>query len=160
MDWQKAISTLLITILFVPLVFMGANVFFPKYDSNYKEKPCAMMPSPEGMTAEETKELNIENQKCWEKNQEEMQKWEENKRKYDSYKYIFIGIVSLLALISTLIIQLNHSIRWGLFIGSTITAFLSTLIYFRTKSRMGFLILLILFVTVIIFINKKIKKNT
>ncbi|RLE45495.1 hypothetical protein DRJ25_05570, partial [Candidatus Woesearchaeota archaeon] len=100
-----------------------------------------------------------ENQKCWEKNQEEMQKWEENKRKYDSYKYIFIGIVSLLALIITLIIQLNNSIRWGLFIGSTITAFLSTLIYFRTKSRIGFLILLILFVTVIIFINKKIKKN-
>ncbi len=42
-DWTKFFYGLIIAVIYVPMVFLGANVFFPKYtgtDSYYQYKNC------------------------------------------------------------------------------------------------------------------------
>ena len=158
MNWQKVLSSLLIVILFIPLVFMGANVFFPKYDY-YEYKRCVVEPRPIDATAEEIKAWDEANQKCQEESQKERQQWEESKRTYEGGKYIFIIVICLIASLAALYIPLKSSIKWGLFIGAVITAFIGTLTYFRTKSLIGFIILVILFIFTVIFINKQKNKG-
>ena len=160
MDWQKVISSLLIIIIFIPLVFMGANVFFPKYDEGFDDyQKCGIAPRPVE-SPEEAKAWDEAQQKCWEETEKERKAWEENKRAYDGMKYIFTITVCLIALIAALVLPLNSSIKWGFIIGSAISAFFSTLIYLRTKSVIGFIILVIVFIFVVIFINKQKNKES
>ena len=158
MDWQKILSSLLIIILFIPMVFMGANVFFPDYDDYYESKRCVSIPRIADATTEEMAEIEKENQECWEENNAEREKWEDAKRIYDGQKYVFIIIVCLIALIASLLIPLKSNVKWGFFVGAVITAFIGTIAYLRTKSLIGFIILVILFILVIIFISKQKQK--
>ncbi len=156
-NFHKIISSLIITILFIPLVFMGANVFFPKFDSYNEFKPC-YPPRPTGLTAERSIEFDEENRKCMEESEAKRKVWQEEKNQYDSWKYIFIVAVCLVALLAALFIPMAFNIKMGLFIGAAISAFASTLIYFGTKSKMGFALLVILFIIAIFFVNKERKK--
>ncbi len=158
MDWQKILSSLLIVILFIPMVFMGANVFFPDYDGYYDSKPCAAAPRGVDVTDEEITQFEKENQACWNEMNSEREKWEEEQRIYNGQKYVFIIVVCLIALIASLLIPLKSNVKWGFFVGTVITAFIGTLSYLRTKSIIGFVILVILFILVIVFISKQKQK--
>ncbi len=156
---QKALSTLAIIILFIPLVFMGANVFFPDYEDYYPGKNCYATPRPVNAAPGVAETWDKDRQDCMDQERTERQQWEEDRRVYEGQKYIFVSIVCLVAILAALLIPLNPQIKWGLFIGAIVSAFFATLIYFRTKSIIGFLILVILFILVIVFIGRqKIKK--
>ena len=155
MDKLKIIYTLIIVLLFLPLVFMGANIFFPEYsgsDDYYKGGECYELQDEERIETPEFKE-------CIETEEKERAQYQEAKQAYDSWKYIFVVAVSLLALLIAIFVKLDQSILYGLFLGATLASFFSTWIYFDTQSRLGFLFLVVIFVAAIGFIVSRTKKK-
>ena len=69
---------------------------------------------------------------------------------------MFIAGFNLAVLLLALFLpQLRESVLMGLFVGSVIATFSSTITYFNTNSRVGFSILVVTFFAVLYFINKK-----
>lgn len=153
---KVVIYTLIIILLYLPLVFMGANVFFPKYNGYYQpSEPCYKpYPADRDMTKGEMAEYDKRQQECNAREQAAQKKFEEEKRSYDSQKYVFITAVNFIALLAAIFITMDASVVFGLFIGSTIATFFSTWIYFDTRSKIGFGILVLIFIATVYFINK------
>ncbi len=153
MDKIKLIYSLMIIILYIPLVFLGANVFFPKYsgvDSYYGYNDCY---APQ-QVSEKAIVNNTEYQKCIQDQNLKQTQFQKEKNAYESKKYIAITIFNLIILILTLFLVLDNSLLLGLFIGSTVTTFVATLMFFNTNSKLGFTVLVIIFITTIYVINK------
>ena len=153
MNWIKILLSLVVILLYIPLLFMGANVFFPEYtgsDSYYSFYKECMYQDP---SSEQT--FYLENQTCREEQEGEQKAFEEAKAKYNGNKYIFIVVLNLIVLLITLFITIDESVLIGLFLGSTLTSFFSTWTYFSTQSKIGFGILFIIFFITIYFITKK-----
>lgn len=165
MQWTKLLYVLIIALIYVPMVFLGANVFFPKYtgaDSYYhgpyqdcyQKYPYSERPD----TLAEAERLKVaeDQQKCNEEFQKAQQAWEEEKRAYDSWKYVFIAFFNLIILMGALFIQkLDDSVILGLFVGSIIATFAATISYFQTNSRLGFGLLVLTFIAVVYFVHRK-----
>ena len=153
MDWIKILLALVVILLYIPLVFMGANVFFPEYtgsDSYYSYYKDCGFTRGEGATA-----VYEQNNTCINEQQAEQKAYEDAKAHYDGNKYIFIVLLGLLVLLLAVFITFDQSIIIGLFLGSTLTSFFSTWIYFQTQSRIGFGILVLIFFLTLYFISKK-----
>ena len=154
MDWVKALLALVVILLYIPMVFMGANVFFPKFtgsDAYYSEwKDCSYVPSP---TA--TEPVYLQNQTCYDELQAAQRAFELEKNMYDGNKYIFIVLLNVMVLLLTVFITFEESVLIGLFLGSTLTTFFSTWTYFATKSKIGFGILVLIFFLTMYFVSKK-----
>ncbi len=153
MIWTKILLSLVVILLYIPLVFMGANVFFPEYtgmDSYYNSyRDCGYT------TGEGEKALYQQNTTCFEEQQTEQKAYEEAKNKYDGNKYIFIVVLNLFVLLLALFIHFDESVIIGLFLGTTLTSFFSTWTYFTTQSKIGFGVLFIIFFVTIYFITTK-----
>jgi hypothetical protein len=148
MKWKSVIFSSIITLLYIPLVFMGTNVFFPEYTDYYHgSEQCMGYPGNEKNATEY--------EKCWARDRELQESYQKEKRDYDSKKYVFITAVSLLAMLSALFLLKEQSVVYGLFIGSVLSSFFSTWIYFDTKSRLGFSVLVLIFIASIYFIMKR-----
>lgn len=151
MSWIKVMLSLVVILLYIPLVFMGANVFFSDYtgmDSYYQGyKDCNVL-SPESS-------LYVQNQTCVDEQINEQRTYEESKNSYNGNKYIFIVILNLLVLLFALFISFDESVIIGLFLGSTLTSFFSTWFYFATQSKIGFGVLFVIFLVTIYFVTKK-----
>lgn len=148
MKVSKYIYAGIILLIYVPLVFMGANVFFPKYtgpESYYLYEQCPTI----------TESVNKE---CMNGQEKKRVEFEKEKNKYNIRKYLFIVIFSLISLIIVGFIRIEDIIRLGIFLGATISTFVSTLVYFDTKSKIGFAILVLIFILVIYYINKNKKE--
>ncbi len=153
MDWIKVLLSLVVILLYIPLVFMGANVFFPEYagsDSYYSPYKNCGFTTGEGSTT-----IYEQNNTCMNEQQAEQKAFEQAKAKYDGNKYIFIVVLNLLVLLIALFISLDESVIIGLFLGSTLTSFFSTWTYFNTQSKIGFGVLFVIFFVTIYFITKK-----
>ena len=154
MEKIKTIYSLIIIILYVPLVFLGANVFFPEYsgeNSYYRYNEC-YKPTPvdnNQIIVNETAQ-----QECQKQQEAKSQEFQKAKNKYESKKYIAITIFNLVILIITLFLVLDSNILLGLFVGSTIATFAATIRFFDTNSKIGFVILLLIFIITIYVINK------
>ena len=165
MAWNKLLYVFIIALIYVPMVFLGANVFFPKYTgvNSYYHGPyqdCYQKyPSPERPeTLLEAQRLKLadDQQKCNEEFQKAQQQWEEEKRAYDSQKYVFIAFFNLIILGGALFLRkLENSVILGLFAGSVIATFAATISYFQTNSRIGFGLLVLTFLAVVYFVHKK-----
>lgn len=153
MEWIKLLLALVVTLLYIPLVFMGANVFFPEYTGSdsylayYKD--CGFTRG-EGSSA-----VYEQNSTCLEEMQAEQEAFEDAKAKYEGNKYIFIVLLNLLVLLLAVFITFDQSVIIGLFLGSTLTSFFSTWTYFTTQSKIGFGILVVIFFLTLYFITKK-----
>ena len=151
MDWLKIVLSLVVILLYIPLVFMGANVFFPEYTGSdsyyYSYKACTLPADENGAYAQ--------NDSCYEEQQAEQKAYEEAKAQYDGNKYIFIVVLNLIVLLIALFVSLDESVLIGLFLGSTLTSFFSTWTYFSTQSKIGFGVLALIFFITIFFITKK-----
>lgn len=149
MAWTKIVFTLVVLLIYIPMVFMGANVFFPKYTghNSYFESKCYGTPKLE------TNQTELE--ECIENEKSERDKYEDEKQEYESWKYFAIIMFNLIALLVVMFIALEGSIVMGIFLGSIITSFFATWIYFDTKSKLGFGTLVVIFLLVLYFINKK-----
>lgn len=153
MDWVKLLLSLVVILLYIPLVFMGANVFFPDYtgsESYYSSYKDCGITKGEGSTA-----VYEQNSTCYEEQQAQQKEFEQAKAKYDGNKYIFIVGLNLLVLLLALFVSFDESVLIGLFLGSTLTSFFSTWIYFATQSKIGFGILFLIFFLTLFFITKK-----
>ena len=146
MNWTDAVYSLVIILLYLPLVFLGANVLFPEFDT-YPEFECLRPVDP---ASADTAEFEA----CQQGHKAQLESYRENKRSYDAWKYFFIVIVNLIALLIALA-PFNPSIVYGLFVGSTFASFFSTWIYFDARSLPGFLILVVIFAVTIFFIQRR-----
>ncbi len=156
MEWNRIVFSIIITLLYVPLVFMGANVSFPDmhypvYNECYQPKAMPVRAVDESNT--------IEYENCQREYQKKVENFEKEKRKYDSWKYLSIVLFSLIIMGITLFVRLNDSIMYGLFAGATIATFMATIIYFSTRSRLGFSVLVLVFIATLYFVNKIIKRK-
>src|SRR3989344_342446 len=145
MNWNKVIFTIIIILLYVPLVFLGSNVFFPEYVDPYNYSECYSKPLP--MDQQNQTEYN----RCWEEQNTRAQDYQKEKRNYDAWKYLAIILFNLVVIVLTLFLKFNDDIMYGLFIGATFTTFLATIIHFQTRSKLGFAALVLVFIASIYF---------
>ncbi len=166
MNWTKLLYMLIIVLLYIPMVFLGANVFFPKFtgmNSYYNEpfQDCYVKnPYPAGgiekLNDTERERIDAAQRECQEKNNEVQRKWETEKNAYEGNKYVVVTIFNLVVLLIALFVPLlQDSVVMGLFMGSICATFGATMRYFETNSKVGFGILVLTFFIVLFFINKK-----
>lgn len=161
MNWTKLIYVLIIVLLYVPMVFLGANVFFPKYtgtDSYYHGPDCYNKypyPSTEKISDAQALAISEKQEQCNKEFQEQEIIWQQGKNAYEGQKYMFIVIFNLIILLIALFIKFQDAIVMGLFMGSIATTFGSTIRYFESKSKIGFVVLVITFFATLFFINRK-----
>lgn len=163
MNWTKLLYVLIIVLLYVPMVFLGANVFFPEYTgSNSYYRPTvecySRFPTPDAskVNEEQWQQVSEKQQKCQEEVNQAQQDWENNKLAYEGKKYVFIALFNLAILLLALFLpKLQDSVTMGLFLGSIGATFGATLRYFDTRSKIGFVILVITFFAMLYFINRK-----
>lgn len=162
MNWTKLLYILIIVLIYIPMVFLGANVFFPEYTgSNGYYQPTVecynKFPSPDPSKVDTTQYNAVieKQQKCQEDQNQAQKDFEANKQAYDGRKYVFITLFNLVILGLALFLLLQDSVTMGLFLGSIGATFGATLGYFETRSKIGFLILVITFFAMLYFINRK-----
>src|SRR3989338_11505356 len=160
MNWNKVVFAIIIILLYIPLVFMGTNILFPKYD--YGDFPIYKdcYGGPRAVPVEQADNVTTaEFEKCQQEEQHKQMNFQREKNKYDGWKYLAIVLFNLVVVLITLFIKFNDSIMYGLFIGATVSTFISTVIYFTTRSKIGFGVLVLVFIATLYFITRMIKKE-
>ena len=147
MEWNKILYSVIVIVLYLPVVFMGANVFFE--DLDYPRDECFRK-----TVVEISEEERVEQENCLNSYQDKINEYEREKKIIDGWKYIFIVALSLVALLGALLLPLDSSIRMGLFLGASLASFFSTWIYFQSRSIIGFIVLILIFVGSLFFIQK------
>ena len=147
MKWEKVVYAVIIVLLYLPLVFLGVNVFFPETD--YPQVECP----PRAVDGD-----NTASEECFQEFEKDRRAYQEERRSIEGWKYFSIVIVNFIALLVALA-PLSPSIVYGLFMGSTLATFFSTWIYFDARSIPGFIVLLLLFALTIFFIQRLSKKK-
>ena len=166
MNWTKLLYVLIIILLYIPMTFLGANVFFPKYTgtNSYYRMPyddCYMKypypdPAAKNITEEQRQQLTENQRTCQEANMEKERVWQEEKNAYEGNKYVVVTLFNLAVLLFALFVPLLlDSVVMGLFLGSIAATFGATIRYFDTHSKIGFIIVVVTFFVMIYFINKK-----
>ncbi len=160
MNWTKLIYVLIIVLLYTPMVFLGANVFFPKYtgqNAHYQNYDYKTTPKDEQVKLDAQYQKNAQLlEQCLKDQQQTQQTFEEQKQQYESKKYLFITLFNLIVLFAALFLpMLQDSVTMGLFIGSIATTFGATLRFYDTNSKLGFIVLVITFFAMLFFINRK-----
>lgn len=159
MEWKRVVFAIIVILLYIPLVFMGANILFPKYDYHdfpiYKD--CY---GPRAAPIEQADNATrAEFEKCQKEEQQKQMDFQKEKNKYDGWKYLAIVLFNLVVVLITLFIKFNDSIMYGLFIGATITTFIATIIYFTTRSKIGFGVLVLVFIATLYFVTRILRKD-
>lgn len=159
MNWTKLLYVLIIVLLYVPMVFLGANVFFPKYtglNSFYNEPDCyGKYPQPVAANENVSNAIMQRQQACMQNYTANQKTFEQEKNTYDGKKYTFIALFNLILLLAALFIPMQDSIVLGLFLGSVISTFAATIGYFQSNSKIGFVVLVVIFIVTLFFINRK-----
>lgn len=164
MNWTKLLYVLIIVLLYVPMVFLGANVFFSEYTGQYAyyrgDTDCYLKypypAQPETLTEPQHAAIAENQRKCTLEDQKKQEEYDKAKQAYEGRKYTFIALFNLAVLLIALLVPLlKDSVVMGLFLGSTISTFASTIRFFDSKSRTGFIVLVITFLVMLYFINKK-----
>ncbi len=165
MNWTKLLYVLIIVLLYVPMVFLGANVFFPEYTGTnayyhgpypdcYQKYPYPQ--NPDELTSLQREAIDANQRQCQEEFNRENEKFEQAKLAYEGTKYVFIALFNLVILLLALFLpKLQDSVTMGLFLGSIAATFGATIRYFDTRSKIGFIILVITFFAMLYFINRK-----
>ncbi len=161
MNWTKLLYVLIIVLLYVPMVFVGANVFFPQYtgSESYYQTPSDCYQKyayPVDVNDVQREEISKKQEQCWKEDNLLQQAWEKEKLAYEGTKYVFVALFNLLILLIALLVpKLQESVTMGLFMGSVVATFGATIRYFDTRSKIGFIILVLTFAVVLFFINRK-----
>ena len=159
MNWSTFFYVLIITFVYVPMVFMGVNVFFPdfvrddfyRYESNCHQK----FRLPQEFSEQQRLNYDDDLSACLEEFQEKRVVYEEEKREYESWKYLFVTGFNLIILLIATFVLMGESVMMGLFLGSVTATFFATVNYMDTKSKLGFTVLVVLFFLTLFFINRR-----
>jgi hypothetical protein len=167
-NWIKLLYVLVIALLYVPMVFLGANAFFPKFtgtESEFQgEQECYVQYPPNAkMTAEEQQAIATAQQEktneCLAKQRVVKQAWDEERKVYNGWKYSLITGFNLVILILAILVPLIDAVLMGIFIGTVVTAFAATVNYWNyAKTITGFALMLVTFFVVIWIVNRQAKK--
>lgn len=148
MDWKKIVFAIAICLLYIPLVFMAVNTFFPKTPTNecYMEYPY---PAAAEKVANQTQmdEYYRQAREC-------DNAFMAEQTRYDGWKFIVVMIINIIAAF-LMLLEIDKSIIFGLFFGVTITAFTATLRYMESRSVLGFCLLVVLFGVIVYFVNSR-----
>ncbi|MBI4144854.1 hypothetical protein HY493_01450 [Candidatus Woesearchaeota archaeon] len=168
MDWTKLLYVLVIALLYVPMVFLGANVFFPKYTGSEgyfqpSENCYGSYPPSEKLTAVEQQQISEEQRKteneCNARMRAEEKVWNEARNEYNGWKYAAITGFNLIILLIAALVPWMEAVRMGIFFGAVVTAFGATVSYWEyARTKIGFGLMLIVFFVVLWFINKWAKR--
>ncbi len=169
MDWKKILYVLVIALLYVPMVFLGANVFFPQYtgtDSWHQPSENCYPPYPisEKLTPVEQQEMSDAQLKaqneCNTRMRAEEKIWNDARAEYNGNKYAGIIGFNLLILLIAIFVPWMEVVRIGLFFGAVVTAFGATVSYWDyARSKLGFTLMVVVFFVVLWFINKWAKSD-
>lgn len=148
-NWKKVIFAIAIMLLYVPMVYLGVNTFFPDFDQDdcYGRVASPTCKFDAEGCAETLEKNRIEQNECY-------KEYRSNKNAYEGNKYIVIMIITLITSF-VMLANLDKSIIYGLFFGVIITAFTGTIRYIDSKSIIGFALMVTLFITIIVFIQKR-----
>lgn len=164
---EKIVYPLLIVVLFIPLTFFAANTIFPQYKDYYDSyKPCYM---PEAVKIQvennDTTFSEVELQrritdqqifeKCQAEEEEKRKEYELFKEKYDVYRFFVVLALAIISLLVVLFITLQNEIITGLFIGSVLSTVIGLMTYFDSSSWIALGLLVVVFVGVVWFMNKR-----
>lgn len=165
MNWTKLLYVLIIVLLYVPMVFLGANVFFPQYTGtnsyyHHAGSDCYLKypypANPDTLTTPQRETIDAHQRECQEEFNRGQEEFEQQKLKYEGKKYVFMALFNLVILLLALFLpKLQDSVTMGLFLGSIAATFGATIRYFDTHSKIGFGILVITFFAMLFFINRK-----
>jgi len=160
MNWTKFIYVLIIVLIYIPMVFLGANVFFPKYTGNdryYQGDDCyRQYPAPERLPGGELPERDADFEQCQLDSKAARDQYEQEKNAYEGNKYFFMSLFSVIVLLVAMFVpKIQDSVSMGLFLGAIATTFFSTWIYFDSNSKLGFAVLVVIFFLTLFFINRK-----
>ena len=140
------------------MIFLGANVFFPKYtgsDRYYDFEDCYRK-YPVAERGGELPERDAEFEQCQLESKDARDQYDKEKNAYEGNKYFFMAIFSLVVLlIAVFLPKVQDTVSMGLFLGAIATTFFSTWIYFESQSKLGFATLVVIFFVTLFFINRK-----
>jgi len=165
-NWVKLLYVLVIALLYVPMVFLGANVFFPKYtgtDSYFRGyEDCNMKyVIPEVKTPEQQKMAEAQQQQITQCNAAQRiaeQQWNDARNEYNGLKYAGITAFNLVILLIVLFASLADTVIMGIFFGTVAAAFGATISYWEyARTKVGFILMLVTFFVVIWFVNRRAK---
>jgi hypothetical protein len=152
MDKTKVLFVLLVVLLYIPLVFIGVNTFYPdnpNYNDYYRYDTC--------YTYDNIEKPSVLNETCYEEQLAEQKVYEQDRKNYEGTKYSLLILLNLLVLGIAMYVTLQGSVVVGLFLGAVLTTIISSFMYIESESKLGFLLLFVMFLSTIIFISKKSK---
>lgn len=154
--WKKVVFAIAISLLYIPMVFLGINTFFPDLDRDncYEIYPRSVC-GPDGV-GPGTLECDKLNQDYYVEQNECREDYEQQRKDYEGNKYIVLMIICLITSL-VMLFKLDVSVIMGLFFGVVITAFSGTIRYIDSKSMIGFFLMVILFIVIIIFVQRSKK---
>lgn len=164
-NWTKLLYVLVIALLYVPMVFLGSNVFFPKFtgsDSYFRgTEECYPRFAPsDKLPLEEQQRISDEQQKqineCQARMREQERIFNEERSVYNGWKYAFITGFNLIILLLIVFIAFADAVTIGIFFGTVVTAFAATVTYWEyARTKLGFILMLITFFVVLYVVNKR-----
>lgn len=141
---------IIIALIFSPLTFLISNTFVSSPNAVDCYKPY---PSKPNVSAEELQAYQDAMHEC------ELQQStiEDNQ---ETQSFIIISIISLLAILATIVFSnsLSRVVAYGLFFGSALNTIISILRESGSHSFLASIFGTIVFIAVIIFINKELKQ--
>jgi hypothetical protein len=167
-NWMKLLYVLVIALLYVPMVFLGANVFFPKFtgtESYFRgTEECypRYAPSEKLAPAEQQRIADEQQEKinaCLAEQRVLEQQWNEERSVYNGWKYAAITGFNLAILLLIIFIVFSDAVTMGVFFGTVATAFAATVSYWEyARTKVGFLLMLATFFVVLFIVNNRAKQ--
>ena len=162
-NWVKLLYVLVIALLYVPMVFLGANVFFPEFtgtEAHFKGfEECDSLRYPGPPVSEEVRTVEqAEYEQCMNEKRAEQKAWDDERKVYNGWKYTAITGFNLLILLLIVFIAFADAVSMGIFFGTVATAFIATVSYWEyARTKIGFILMLVTFFAVLLIVNKRTK---
>jgi hypothetical protein len=154
--FKKIGFVLLIVLVFTPLTFLITNTIVDNYIVTEKTEDCYLMYKPydEQSQFEESVAQKQEMTLCEEANRLIIEEQE-------TYKFTIIAILNVLVILILFLLstKLDEVIYYSLFFGAGINTVSIVMRYGRMNSLTGAIFGIVLFVLIVTFINKALKKD-
>ncbi|MGE0793695.1 MAG: hypothetical protein AB7V77_05955 [Candidatus Woesearchaeota archaeon] len=154
--FKKIGFVLLIVLVFTPLTFLVTNTIVENYIVTEKTTDCYMLYKPydELSQYEESVAQKQEMAKCEDANRIITEEQE-------TYKFTIIAIINVIVILTLLIFgtKLDEVIYYSLFFGAGLNTISIVMRYGRMNSLIGAILGILLFILIIVFVNKVLRKD-
>lgn len=154
--FKKIGFVLLIVLVFTPLTFLVTNTIVENYIVTEKTADCYMKYRPYDETLNKTESIL---------QQEQMKECEDANtiiiENQETYKFTIIAIINIIVILTLLIFgkNLDEVIYYSLFFGAGLNTISIVMRYGRMNSLIGAILGIFMFILILVFINKVLKKD-